>query len=193
MITKFKIFECADEVLVDGKDIGWSRPNTIPFIVVPRNFRKPKVYFGDANTHMDIVSQNDLEWISKRYSGRMWLDYKIVSFWSLDTDKVEEMFKNIQKQFNKKNTKQIDFFDGEWRIEVILGEINIKEQEQKIKDEENKYIKYLDTEYIDYNDNMCILVPITDYIKINNDAAEIESDDEELQKHLARVKAKKKL
>ena len=183
-LKQYKQFEAGDRVKYKGKELFYNDNKAFPFVIDENN--DEKIYFGNAtemhsyiygriNSKEKIIDVNDDYRTAKE--GRIWLDQKVIGFWLLETDDFSGLIKKIQDAFNDMHGKkygEIDLFDGEWQVEV---------PDWRVDDEYKNPVKYKD--YMGYDK---ILLPITDYIRLNNNQAEIEEDDEEYQQHLARAK-----
>ena len=181
MITKFKLFEGADYLRFGGTVLNYRDKLSYPFILSDND----NVFFGhESQAHgedavkkfqevygkPDPIKGDDTETID----GRIWIKYKVLSFWNIIQSDFVKVLKNIQDEFNN-NYKSlsfssnvddyapIDFFDDEWFFETT-----------------------------DIQKGECVntytgeIVRLLDYIKQHNNSVDIESDDEEYKKHLAR-------
>jgi len=55
-----------------------------------------------------------------KFPGRLWSSHKIISFWSYpNKNEINEYLEKLQSRYNMIFNEKIDFFDGEWQIEVF--------------------------------------------------------------------------
>jgi len=160
MITQFNkyilITEDPDTIYDDKIEYNYADNDAYPFLIKP-NLNHTKVeelLIGKkGTTHAGSGIWYDVK--NKDYSGRLWLDNKIMSFWVypnpiLFTSIIEE----IEKHFN------IKMFNNNWRIEVLMDDEKIKTSEPN-DDFELLYATY-------YDDQLSTIIPIEDYIGSEN-------------------------
>ena len=163
MITKFNKFnlikespDCINDVDVDT-DLNYFDEDAIPFFAsVDKNHTKIlRVNVGDYEKyHSDITYRGQ----NKAYAGRLWEDYRIMSFWVYPN---VELFKQLITKLEKK--LKIKIFNNDWKIEVIIndsGDIDKVEYDSELKEDDEDYFFRPD----DQMDGELKIIPIEEYI-----------------------------
>jgi hypothetical protein len=117
-----RLFENPNSIYDPKKNraIDWDDTNTMPF-----SYYNEKLLIGERQTtHDDMKYLDDYpeEYYGDgrgQYAGRLFFDFKIVTFWHFPENK--EKLKKVLQDLNIKlqeDEVKVDFFDGEWKIEV---------------------------------------------------------------------------
>jgi len=161
-VKKFKIYESPDHVNYDKPyiNLSYSDRDAIPFGYSKED---DDVMIGKKNhndIHADLSNDYGKDYGGREvlyFSGRMWVKYKVISFWDYpnDYEQLKEVLEDIEAEYYVVNKETIKF-DDEWKIEVIFDG-----DEQII----NKYLFWgdsmLDGDQRYINDSK--LIPINDY------------------------------
>jgi len=182
-----KSFEAADTLKFKDKYLNYTDKLTYPFSCkgVFDKSNKQEFNFGaESLTHSTCDSYGEPR-------GRIWLEHKVIAFWSLKTDNFTTTLKKIQKAFNKtyggkiynyetnEKIPKINLLDGSWFIE--LNEYSVK---GLFNDE--RYSNY-ETYVLDRmfrNGDKGKVLPLLDFLKINGEAVELKKDVESEVIHL---------
>ena len=190
MITKFKLFETTDVIMYNNIYIDYTDDSAYPFLIT---MEFDKVYFGPVSDTHDYVRDNKGHRIESDCRGRIWVKYKVISFWQLYTKNMINILEIIQISFNNSHDEHIDFFDGEWKIDIHDNQSIMDDSDSREKYKEFDMYEISDSETPNAFRSGCegVLVPIEDFLRINGNEAEIEENDEEYQQHLAKIRNKK--
>jgi hypothetical protein len=159
MITKFNkylITENPDTIKTNGEEYKYNDNDAIPlFSIISDNNELENMYIGRKGImHSDIDGINDVS-SRKSYPGRLWLNSKLMSFWTYPDEKLfKSMILFLEKNLN------IKIFKNGWQLEVVEidGEI------AKRKEGENIY-------YSSYGDYETTIISL-DYYTGSNDVPE---------------------
>jgi len=135
---------------------GWSHPKMLEYIIG------------------DYVSDGVEKYF--KYSGRLWLNNKVISFWNYPENKSKlfSILNDIEIKLKKQNNKKINIInDKSWRIEVVKIDDVIKTDLSYDWDFENKYN--------------------TELINIHDYKTSLDFSEKEKQMHLLNQKEKQKL
>jgi len=151
-----KKFETCDEIGTEKGVIDYDHADTYPFVII---LDDNEIYFGNMRSmhcEIDVLSGNAYL-NSDEIQGRVYINEKVISFWNIDiwSHSDRELFELIEDKINNDITDNIDFFDGEWRIEISLDAEDEDDQE---------FINILKNNEYFTIDGLDFLVPINDYI-----------------------------
>jgi len=135
---------------------GWSHPKMLEYIIG------------------DYVSDGVEKYF--KYSGRLWLNNKVISFWNYPENKSKlfSILNDIEIKLKKQNNKKINIInDKSWRIEVVKIDDVIKTDLSYDWDFESKYN--------------------TELINIHDYKTSLDFSEKEKQMHLLNQKEKQKL
>lgn len=127
-IKKFKLYESPDEVFnqkfrddikdsrVYYKALGYMSDDALSFGYNNESIMKV-TKIGSRSSHFDIGKRKNLT-----YSGRLWYDRKIITFWDYpeDNDKLIKIMKDIEDAYLKKYDKKLYIINNinDWFIEI---------------------------------------------------------------------------
>jgi len=125
------------------EEVDWNHTDTLPF-----SYYNDELFIGNpGDTHDNMrYNQNfpqDYEGDARgKYSGRLFFDYKIVTFWHFPEDKetLKKILNDLQDKLSKGNFenfkgKTINFFDNKWKIEVPNNYRNLTKYPRKSKND----------------------------------------------------------
>ncbi|MCK9446585.1 hypothetical protein M0Q50_06965 [bacterium] len=151
-----RLFENPDYLYINNRRKYWNDTVTLPF-----SYYKDKLYLGYPNTtHLSLVNEIPIYYKGDSrgiYSGRLFFEYKVISFWHFPESKaklmkvlndIQDEYNNVLynelngdsiNEFDKEFREKINLIDGEWKIEIPVTE------------DISNFIKYPDTEDEDNN------------------------------------------
>ena len=171
-----KLNEIADAIILNDKRIDYNTDLAFPFVLN----NKGKIVIGNEyQMHTDKNYYDEI--VSGSFHGRIWLDKKIIGFWwKKDKKELLDVLTKAQEEFNKgnfivrshdkdmertpiKDTKYkkylpINFFDGEWRLDI--GPIGTGFGKTPVDD-----VKDYDS-YDFGGTSKYLLIPVTDYLEM---------------------------
>ena len=177
-IIPFKLFENPD-------NIKYQTPDTDKIINIDFE-AKDSISFGyDKENNKMLVGKNNHYYLVERgrygmnYPGRLWYEYKIISFWEYPTK--EELPKILEDIKNScKETLNIDIiFNDDWKIEVIY-----KSEWSNIKISEDDLTNPNDKDWTD-EDFKSKLISLSTYI-----GSEKRTEEDLVTKHIEKEKNK---
>ena len=177
-IIPFKLFENPD-------NIKYQTPDTDKIINIDFE-AKDSISFGyDKENNKMLVGKNNHYYLVDRgryvmiYSGRLWYDCKVISFWEYPTK--EELPKILEDIKNScKETLNIDInFKDKWKIEIIY-----KSEWLNIKISEDDLTNPNDKDWTD-EDFKSKLIPLSTYI-----GSEKRTEEDLSTKHIEKEKNK---
>ena len=124
LITKFKLFENPNIIFLDKK-INWNNVTSFPF-----GYNDDVFIFGDeGETHEDIhpndyLDGEDMWGRSLLYCGRVFYDYKVLTFWRFpeNINVLKKIVKDIEIELDEM------IWGKGWKIEIIK---NVEDEDQK--------------------------------------------------------------
>jgi len=187
--------EAADIVYSDGDVIRYN-----DFLAFPFTYSNGNIIFDkEGQTHIRLNDKYDGQ------DGRIWVDKKIISFWELETNNLEHILKLIQNEYNDKveeinrfsDITKINFFDGEWKIDLHKTGTWRKNTFNKNVDFNLDKLTHTEykipiSEYFRRGDSG-YLVSLLDFLKTTNGEVVINKDEKAYQQHLLSWKERENL
>jgi len=138
MITKFNNFKLITENpdtvhLNDLDDITYhcTDPDAVPFYIEPNNdhTQVKEIFVGDNGIYHDEYDNFNKKANDRQYSGRLWLNARIITFWVYPNVKLfKSIIEHLEDELN------IKMFNNKWEIEVIKEETGeVRKTNFKIK------------------------------------------------------------
>jgi hypothetical protein len=190
-ITKYKYTESADGLMYKNKVILYDDALTFPFIVSDKkniNGKHNADVGKEGKTHGTVSEVGNI-------NGRIFLEQKIISFWQLQSKDFVDILKSVQEKFNEKDYRShvekylpIDFFDGDWKIDI-----HNSEYKNKFNDDLSKWGGEIYTLDRWRTGDKGVLIPLLNFIKMTGGVVNIERDEEVYNQHLLSWAEKDKL
>lgn len=188
MITKFKLFENPDSIYdpaaSDNPIAEWCDMDSYIFGYpkVPMHLHNnlldmDRLWLESDCTHENAGLVTDIEYfdgtsLRKRdyttredfkFAGRVWLKTKLLSFWYYpEKGEMKPFLKDLKYEFKERYGVNLNFYDGEWRVEIVEGEIY-----RSSRDSWSNFI------------NKTKIIPLTEY-----DGSEERTPEELKQQHI---------
>lgn len=127
-----RLFENPNALFIDGKSHDWVDFKNIPF-----SYYNDKMYVGNNGESHHELSPPEIKYSPKPtrgpYSGRIFPNLKIISFWHFPEDKTKLL--KILKDITEIR-KDLDFSDPNWVVEIPTFEF------EELKDYKNSLEKH---------------------------------------------------
>ena len=110
-ILSYKLFENPDAI--PWHQASWMDEDAIPFWILNN-----KSFIGqNGMTHNSMIKTFGK--ISYTYSGRIWVDKKLISFWNYpNSEELYPILKSLELSFEK-DGRNIKIIDNDYKIEII--------------------------------------------------------------------------
>jgi len=116
-----RLFENPNAINLTGKVEEWIESKTIPF-----SYYHKEMYVGSiGTTHDDMQPRNYKKDGRGEYSGRLYVDHYVITFWHFPENKeiLKKVLKDLQDTINKDkydefNNLHIDFSNKKWKVEI---------------------------------------------------------------------------
>ena len=203
-LKTYKQFESADSLRLKGDYVMYNIALAFPFTIDDVN---GGVYFGPESQAHYVIANT---YAVFGQMGRIWVDKKVISFWSLDTDNLKNTLSKIEKKFNdeyknfvnlftsKKEIEKylpINFLDGSWSIDLHNSDGGRRDIVDQVDiDEFSDYESYTIGKNLgEFRKGVGVVVPIIDFLEITKGKVNIELDKELYNQHLMSWKDKEKI
>jgi len=140
MITKFKLFELSDNlVLPDGSETSFKDPSTLPFY-----YFKDELWIGDWGESHGSITRKIMDflgdklnnvgeiWDHVEHQGRLFFRDKVISFWNIPN---RIKFTEIVNELEKKT--DMDIWNTGFKLELVRGSSISKDEFDKFTDYKN--------------------------------------------------------
>lgn len=158
MIKNFENFklitESPDKIIYSGEVLHAESNDARAFLfTINSNNTVKDTYISELGIyHSEWVNTLDVPHEQSTYSGRLWENHKLISFWIYPNEKLFiDIIQNIERKLN------INMFNNGWKIEILkLKSGNILKSDVDIED-----TNFND---IDYDDLVLDIIPIEEYV-----------------------------